>query len=143
MRFINIGTFAILATLGLGTANAQTLYTSGEGTVRGVQMITEMVAQPPVVHIIDPLGEPQQLIEPAPDAPRQAVLVTVQLFNVIYTGEAFVADPENFDATQLQEDEAVAIRVNRDQLILERGDGSEFRARIVRAERIGRPLGTR
>ena len=51
-----------------------------------------MVAQPPVVHTIDPLGEPQQLIEPAPDEPRQAVLVTVQLFNVIYTGEAFAAD---------------------------------------------------
>jgi len=143
MRFINIGTFAIVATLGLGTANAQTLYTSGEGTVRSVQVITEIVAQPPVVHTIDPLGEPQQLVEPAPDEPRQAVLVTVQLFKVAYTGEAFAAAPENFDATELHEDDAIVIRINRDQLILERADGSQFKARIVRSERIGRPLGTR
>jgi len=45
MRFINIGTFAIVATLGLGTANAQTLYTCGERPVLNVQMITEMVAR--------------------------------------------------------------------------------------------------
>src|SRR5258708_4964068 len=114
MRFINISTFAILATLGLGTANAQTLYTCGEGPVLNVQVITEMVAQPPVVHTFDPLGAPQQLIEPAPDEPRQAVLVTVQLFNVIYTGEAFTANPENFDPTQLQPDEMIAACVDRD-----------------------------
>jgi hypothetical protein len=143
MRFINIGTFAILATLGLGTASAQTLYTCGEGPVLNVQMITEMVAQPPVVHTIDPLGEPQQLIEPAPNEPRQAVLVTVQLFNVIYAGEAFAADADNFDATELQPDEMIATCVTRDHLILDRADGRQFRARIVRAERLRRPLGTR
>ena len=143
MRFINIGTFVILATLGLGTANAQTLYTCGEGPVLNVQTITEMVAQPPVVHTIDPLGEPQQLIEPAPNEPRQAVLVTVQLFNVIYAGEAFAADADNFDATELRPDEMIATCVTRDQLMLDRADGREFRARIVRVERLGRPLGTR
>jgi hypothetical protein len=143
MRFINIGTFAILATLGLGTASAQTLYTCGEGPVLNVQMITEMVAQPPVVHTIDPLGEPQQLIEPAPNEPRQAVLVTVQLFNVIYAGEAFAADADNFDATELQPDEMIATCVTRDHLILDRADGRQFRARIVRVERLRRPLGTR
>ena len=143
MRFINIGTFAILATLGLGTASAQTLYTCGEGPVLNVQMITEMVAQPPVVRTFDPLGEPQQLIEPAPDEPRQAVLVTVQLFNVAYTGEAFAADADNFDATELQPDELIATCVARDHLILDRADGREFRARIVRSERIERPRGTR
>jgi hypothetical protein len=143
MRFINIGTFVIVATLGLGTANAQTLYTCGEGPVLNVQMITEMVAQPPVVHTIDPLGEPQQLIEPAPNEPRQAVLVTVQLFNVIYAGEAFAADADNFDATELQSDEMIATCVTRDHLILDRADGRQFRARIVRVERLRRPLGTR
>ena len=143
MRFINIGTFAILATLGLGTANAQTLYTCGEGPVLSVQMITEMVARPPVVHTIDPLGEPQQIVEPAPDEPRQAVLVTVQLFNVVYTGEAFAADADNFDATELQPDEMIASCVTRDHLILDRVDGREFRARIVRSERLRRPTGTR
>ena len=144
MRFITISTFAILATLSLGTANAQTLYTCGEGSVRTVRVITEMVAQPPFVVTIDPLGEPQQLVERAPDEPRQAVLVTVQLFHDMYTGEAFTANPENFDPTELQQDETIAICINRDQLILNRGDGREFRARIVLAERAAaRPLGTR
>jgi hypothetical protein len=143
MRFITISTFAILATLSLGTADAQTLYTCGEGSVRTVRVITEMVTQPPVVVTIDPLGEPQQLVERAPDKALQAILVTVQLFNAMYTGEAFTANPENFDPTELQEDETIATCVDRDQLILNRGDGREFRARIVRSDRVSRPLGTR
>ena len=142
MRFIKVSTFAILATLCLRTANAQTLYTCGEGPVQGVRMITERVAGPLVVLTIDPLGEPQQLVERAPDEPRQAVLVTVQLFDVAYTGEAFAADPGNFDVTQLQEDQVVAICVNRDQMTLTRGEGSEFRARIIRTDRVGRPTAT-
>ena len=143
MRFIMISTFAILATVSLGTANAQTLYTCGEGSVRTVRVITEIVAQPPVVTTIDPLGEPQQLVERAPDKALQAVLVTVQLFNAMYTGEAFTANPENFDATGLQQDETIATCVERDQLIINRGDGREFRARIVRSDRVARPIGTR
>ena len=141
MRFITISTFAILATLSLGTANAQTLYTCGEGSVRTVRVIMETVAQPLVVTTIEPLGEPQQLVERAPDKALQAILVTVQLFSAMYTGEAFTANPENFDPTELEQDETIATCVDRDQLILNRGDGSQFRARIVHSERVSRPAG--
>ena len=103
MRFITITLFSIVATLSVRPAGAQTLYTCGDGSIRSVRMITEMVARPPVVVTIDPLGEPQQLVERPPDEPRQAVLVTVQLFNTLYTGEAFTADPENFDPTRIDE----------------------------------------
>ena len=143
MRFITITLFSIVATLSARPAGAQTLYTCGDGSIRSVRMITEMVAQPPVVITIDPLGERQQLVERAPDEPRQAVLVTVQLFNTLYTGEAFTADPENFDPTRIDESETISICVNRDRMILDRSDGTDFRANIVRIERIKQPKGTR
>jgi hypothetical protein len=143
MRFITITLFSIVATLSVRPAGAQTLYTCGDGSIRGVRMITEMVAQPPVVVTIDPLGERQQLVERPPDEPRQAVLVTVQLFNTLYTGEAFTADPENFDPTRIDESETISICVNRDRMILDRRDGTDFRANIVRIERIKQPTGTR
>jgi|SRR5580765_5305504 len=143
MRFITITLFSIVATLSVRPAGAQTLYTCGDGSIRTVRIITEMVARPPVVVTIDPLGERQQLVERPPDEPRQAVLVTVQLFNTLYTGEAFTTDPENFDPTRIDESETISICVNRDRMILDRSDGTDFRANIVRIERIKQPTGTR
>ena len=137
MRFITITLFSIVATLSVRPAGAQTLYTCGDGSIRSVRMITEMVVT------IDPLGERQQLVERPPDEPRQAVLVTVQLFNTLYTGEAFTADPENFDPTRIDESETISICVNRDRMILDRSDGTDFRANIVRMDRIKQPTGTR
>ena len=143
MKFITISMFAIFATLSPGTANAQTLYTCGQGAVRTVRVITEMVAQPPVVVTIDPLGEPQLLVVRAPDQARPAALVTVQLFDVMHTGEAFTAHPENLDPTELEPGQPIDICVKRGQLILARGDGREFRAGIVRSDNAGRPTETR
>jgi hypothetical protein len=143
MRFITITLFSIVATLSVRPARAQTLYTCGDGSIRTVRIITEMVARPPVVVTIDPLGERQQLVERPPDEPRQAVLVTVQLFNTLYTGEAFTTDPENFDPTRIDESETISICVNRDRMILDRSDGTDFRANILRIERIKQPTGTR
>jgi hypothetical protein len=143
MRFITITLFSIVATLSVRPAGAQTLYTCGDGSIRTVRMITEMVAQPPVVVTIDPLGERQQLVERPPDEPRQAVLVTVQLFNTLYTGEAFTTDHGNFDPTRIDESETISICVNRDRMILDRSDGTDFRANILRIERIKQPTGTR
>jgi hypothetical protein len=143
MRFITITLFSIAAALSVRPAQAQTLYTCGDGSIRTVRAITEMVALPPVVVTIDPLGEPQTLVERPPDEPRQAVLVTVQLFNALYTGEAFSAGSENFDPTRVDEDETISICVNRDRMILHRSDGTDFRANIIRMERSRQPTGTR
>ena len=79
MRFITITTLAILATLGARPTEAQTLYTCGDGTVRSVRTIVEMVARGPVVTTFDTWGEPQQLVEIPPHQPRRAHVVTVQL----------------------------------------------------------------
>ena len=144
MHFIKISAFAILATtVWLRPVDAQSLYTCGDGTVRGVQTITEMIAQRPVVSTIDPWGEPQQLVERPPDEPRQAFVVTVRLFNAIYTGEAFAGDSENFDPMRLHDGEAISACVNGQQMILDRGDGTDFRATLIRSQRVMRPTGTR
>jgi hypothetical protein len=143
MRFTTITFFTILTTLTLRPAEAQTLYTCGQGTVRAVETITQMVGRPLATFTIDPLGEPQELVERPPDEPSPAYLVTVKLFNAIYTAEAFANDPENFDPTRLTENDPISICVNRDQMVLDRGDGTDFRAKIIRAEHVRRPTGTR
>jgi hypothetical protein len=144
MSSIKISAFAILATtLSLGTADAQSLYTCGQGTVASVQTVTQMVGQPLKVITIDPFGEPQQLVERRPDEPRQAFVVTIRLFDVIYVGQAFAGEPENFDPTRLEKDERLSICVNGQQMILDRGDGHDFRAPLLRSESVRRPTGTR
>ena len=143
MSSIKISVFAILATLSLGTADAQTLYTCGQGTVANVQTITQMVGPPLKVITIDPFGEAQQLVERRPDEPRQAYVVTVRLFDVVYVGQAFAGSPENFDPTRLEKNERVSICVNGQQMILDRGDGHDFRAPLLRSGSFQRPTGTR
>jgi len=142
MRFITLTLFTLVATLSLRPAEAQTLYTCGDGTVRKVQTVVEMVAGPPVVSIPDRWGEPLQHVEFMPAVPREAYVVTVQLFNVKYTAEAFTDTPENFDPTRLTENEVVSICVNRDRMILDRRDGTDFRANLIRTERVRQVNGT-
>ena len=143
MRFITIPAFAVLTMLSAQPSTAQTLYTCGDATVRNVHPVVEMVTRGPVVYTIDPLGEPQQLVEIPPIEPRLAYRVTVQLFNRIYTAEAFADAPENFDPTRLREGDTVAACVNRQQMILDRGDGTDFRASVLQTELLIRPTGTR
>src|SRR5262249_26961272 len=143
MRLATITFFALIAGFSIPPADAQPLYTCGEGTVAGVQTIVEMVAGPPVVFTTDKLGEPQQLVELPPPAPHLAYVVTVQLFGIRYTAEAFTDTAENFDPTELKEDEAISICVNRDRLILDRDNKQTFRANIIRVVRTKFPMGTR
>jgi hypothetical protein len=142
MRFITLTFFTLVATLSLRPAEAQSLYTCGDGTVRSVQTLVEMVAGPPVVSMPDRWGEPVQHVERMPAVPHEAYLVTVQLFNVNYTAESFTDVPENFDPTKLTENEPISICVNRDRMILDRRDGTDFRANLIRTERVRQVNGT-
>jgi hypothetical protein len=135
MRFITLTFFTLVATLSLRPAEAQSLYTCGDGTVRNVQTVVEMVAGPPVVSTPDRWGEPLQHVELMPAAPREAYVVTVELFNVKYTAEYFTT-------TKLTENEPISICVNRDRLILDRRDGTDFRANLIRTERVRQVNGT-
>jgi hypothetical protein len=136
MRTITTTIFAMLTTLGLQSAHAQTLYTCGDGTVRGVSTITEMISGPPVVSTFYLAGEPEQDVTLPPPQPRAAYLVTVRLLNVTYTGEAFANAPENFDPRRLDEGEKISICVNGNQMVLDRGDGTDFRATVVRRDQL-------
>lgn len=143
MRFIALTFFTLVAAaLSLRPVDAQSLYTCGDGIVRSVQTVVEMVAGPPVVSMPDRWGEPLQHVELMPAAPREAYMVTVQLFNVKYTAEAFTDAPENFDPTRLSRNEVVSVCVNRDRMILDRRDGTDFRANLIRTERVRQVNGT-
>ena len=144
MRFITITTLAVLASLGARPSDAQTLYTCGEGTVRSVRTIIEMVAPGPVVSTFDIWGEPQQHVVMPPHEARRAHVVTVQLANVEYSAEAFADEPENFDPTQLEEGDRVATCISYQQMILDRDKGDDFRATIIRQKSVKqRPSGTK
>jgi hypothetical protein len=138
MRFTVITFFVLIATLALRPAQAQSLYTCGDGIVRDVRTVVELVEGPPVISTPDRWGEPLQHVEVPPPAPRLAYVVTVQLFDVKYTSEAFTDAPENFDPTRLSENEIISVCINRDRMILDRRDGTDFQARIIRTERIKR-----
>jgi len=142
MRSITLTFFTLVATLSLRPAEAQSLYTCGDGTVRNVQTVVEMVAGPPIVSTPDRWGEPLQHVELMPAAPREAYVVTVELFNVKYTAESFTNVPENFNPTKLTENEPISICVNRDRLVLDRRDGTDFRANLIRTERVRQVNGT-
>jgi hypothetical protein len=142
MRFITLTFFTLVAALSLRPVEAQSLYTCGDGTVRNVQTVVEMVAGPPVVSMPDRWGEPVQHVELMPAVPREAYVITVQLFNVKYTAESFTDVPENFDPTKLTENEPISICVNRDRMILDRRDGTDFRANLLRTERVRQVNGT-
>jgi hypothetical protein len=138
MRFTTLTFFALFATLTVRPADAQTLYTCGDGIVRDVRTVIEMVEGPPVISTPDRWGEPLQHVQLPPAAPREAYVVAVQLFDVKYTGEVFTDVPENFDPTKLSDNEIISICVNRDRMILDRRDGTDFRANIVRTDRVRR-----
>jgi hypothetical protein len=144
MRIIPIAALTLLTVLVTRSSDAQTLYTCGMGTVRGVHTIVEVVSLAPVVSTFDTWGEPQEHVVMPPHDARPAHVVTVQLFNFEYTGEAFADDAENFDPTQLMESDRISICINHQQMILSRDNGAEFRATIIRRKGSKqRPTGTK
>ena len=114
-------------------ADAQTLYTCGDGTVRSVQSVTENVVTQIVPRNPDnPVKSKHQTTR---ERKPSAYLVTVQLYGVVYTGQSPADAPWNLDPTLLGTDEAILVCANDGQMILDRRDGTDYRAKIVRAGR--------
>jgi hypothetical protein len=105
--------FVIVLTLaaalaGPARAEAQTLYTCGDGTIRDVQAISEDSETTPAEYV-----------------------VTVELNGTIYTGSALVDVPWNLDPVQFMADEAVMVCANNKEMVIDRLDGTDYRAKIL------------
>jgi hypothetical protein len=120
-------------------AHAQTRYACGQGTVLAVRLVTRTVATGSVeprteeaesVLSVEILSGAQQ---------KDYYLVTVQVNDIVYTGQAAAGASWNFDPTVLKEHESIVVCANSTQMVLDRLDGTDFRARIARIER--RPHG--
>ncbi len=101
-------------------ANAQTLFSCGQGSVRRVQSITEESAGRAVG------------LEPRSDHDlRRSYLVVVQLNDLVYTGRSSADVAWNFDPTSLVIGQEVSVCANDTLMVLDRQDGTDYRARVV------------
>ena len=111
-------------------ADAQTLYTCGDGTVRNVQTVTETV----VTHTQEEYGNlADDESVTVGETKVTAYVVTVQLHGTVYEARSSAAAPWNLDPTALTTGEAILVCANDRQIVLDRLDGTDFRATIVRA----------
>ena len=143
MKRLNIAVFLSVAALGLaGSADAQTLYTCGEGIVRSIQTSAETIVRAPALVKPDPHGEPQLVVDLPREETRHVYLVTVELFKVLYTGRASSDQSWNLDPAQLPRNEVISMCANGEQIVLDRQDGTDFRARVVRVRYLALAHGT-
>jgi hypothetical protein len=96
------------------------------------------VSEPTATRTFAPLpGEDGELLllDAAAERKRDGYfLVTVELNGTVYTGRAKADAAENFDPATLATSEMIAACINDTQMVLDRLDGTDFRARVVRVE---------
>jgi hypothetical protein len=118
--------------LSASVVDADPLYTCGEGTVRRVQSFIQTIRD-----------ETQQGIQPysrwALDTSGDAAtsfLVTVELKDRAYVAQSSADSRWNFDPRRLLIGQAIAVCTNSSQIVLDRLDGTDYRAKVVRIEPI-------
>lgn len=121
MNRLAIAFFALAASLAQPLmADAQTLYTCGVATVRSVRSISENLSD--------------LALDAQPGASsesRLSYVVTVQLEDMVYAGRSDAGVSWNFNPTELASGQAISACANDSMMVLDRGDGSDYRARVV------------
>jgi hypothetical protein len=113
-------------------AQAQPLYTCGPGTVLSVKIVTELVKARTAKTQWTADREPPLSPQIASDEKQNAYVVTVRLNDTIYTAKASADTSGNFDPTHLAMSETIGVCANGTRIVLDRFDGTDFRATIVR-----------
>jgi hypothetical protein len=117
------------------TAAAQTTYVCGMGTVLDVQFVAGHVISVIVRTKRPEYGGPGLFEIMTQDKPDPTYFVTVNLRDVLYTAQSSATAAWNLDPTQFRADQAVSVCVNDTTMILDRLDGKDYRARVVRVVR--------
>ena len=113
-------------------AGAQTWFACGQGTVRGVQAIRETVTRETMTTRRDDDGGVETVPDRTDQQRRTIYKVTVQLGDRLETSES-PGDPYGtLDPMRLAPGDSIDICVSPGQMILERPDGTDYRAPVVR-----------
>jgi hypothetical protein len=124
-----------MALVGPASGGPQPAYRCGTGTVRDVRTISETVAHEYVLTPGDPDDEVAAIRETNVKREQIVHVVTVQLDDREYTSRS-AGDPfGTLDPAQLGIDESISMCVSAAQMILERPDGTDWRAPVIRIQR--------
>jgi hypothetical protein len=136
-EFVVAGSFAAVL-LGPLPAGAQAPYTCGTGTLRDVDAITETFQTPQRTRIVtkkNKRGHEEVWAETSSgERTEKTYTVTVELEDVTYTARSS-GNFWNFDPSRLVINDPIGACVDRNQLILRRPDGKDYKAKIVRTVR--------
>jgi hypothetical protein len=119
-------------------AGAEVPYKCGTGTLRDVDAVIETFPaerHTRVVTKINKRGERETHADTSSGERHEKMYtVTVQLEDMSYTAQSS-GNFWNFDPTRLVINDPIGLCVDRNQIILRRPDGKDYKARIVRAVR--------
>ena len=131
MRSLVIGAALAVALLLAPNADAQTLYTCGTATVRTIEAVAGTEITPVFREITNPSEEGSIVTEIVLEPKPIAYIVTVQLRDVVYIGRSQADVPWNFDPTALARDQQIAACANDREMVLDRLDGTDYRASVI------------
>jgi len=118
--------------------SAEVLYTCGTGILRDVEAVIETVPAEKhtrVVTKINKRGEREVYADTSSGERRETTyMVTVELEDMRYTARSS-GNFWNFDPTRLVINDPIGVCVEKNQIILRRPDGKDYKAKIVRAVR--------
>jgi hypothetical protein len=112
--------------------SAQTRYACGQGTIRGVEAIDEAVTRETIVTRRADDGQVEAFVARTENQHHRSYVLTVQLGDVIYMSESGGDPHGTLDPLRLVDGEAIDMCVNGAEMIVERPDGTDYRAPVVR-----------
>jgi hypothetical protein len=119
-------------------AGAEVPYTCGTGTLMDVDAVIETFPVEKHTHVVTKINKRGQREVHADTSSgerrEKTYTVTVQLEDMSYTAQSS-GNFWNFDPTRLVINDPIGVCVERNQIILRRPDGKDYKARIVRAVR--------
>ena len=112
-------------------AFAQTTWSCGYGTVRGIEAIDEAITRATIATDRGDSGRVETLVARTDTEHRRSYVLAVQLGQVLYTSES-AGDPSGtLDPLRLVAGDRIQTCVSATQMIVERPDGTDYRAPLV------------
>ena len=119
-------------------AGAEVPYKCGTGTLRDVDAVIQTFPAERHTHVVtktNKRGQREMDVDTSSgERHEKTYTVTVQLEDMSYTAQSS-GNFWNFDPTRLVINDPIGLCVDRNQIVLRRPDGKDYKARIVRAVR--------
>ena len=113
-------------------ASAQTTFSCGRAVVRGVEAIDEAVTRETIATRRADDGGVETFVARTATEHHRSYVLTVQLRDVVYTSESSGDPYGTLDPLRMVAGEGIDMCVSAAQMILERPDGTDYRAPVVK-----------